>query len=113
MLQKDKMVDGVLLATILKEAFEKTFEQMTIEKTNRMLTLDQYIEKNKTEYADIFVSEDLARMELKKEYYEKIIEWIKQGNKISEKAYNSLPSDLQFHFNKHYNYRGDKILITA
>lgn len=104
---KDKTVDGITLATILKEAMEKTIEDQINE---RMLTLDQYIASNKEEYTEIFVSEDLAIIELKKEYYKKITEYVKNGNKISTKAYNSLPSDLQFHFNKHYNYRNDKVV---
>lgn len=43
------------------------------------------------------------------EYYELVEKEVKNGNLISRKVYESLSKGQQFHFNKHYNHRGDKI----
>jgi len=44
------------------------------------------------------------------EYYELIENYIKQGNTITNEVYNSLTQGQQYHFNKHYNSRGDKVI---
>jgi hypothetical protein len=44
------------------------------------------------------------------EYYELIENHIKQGETITNEVYNSLTQGQQYHFNKHYNYRNDKVI---
>ena len=43
------------------------------------------------------------------EYYSLLEDHVKQGGTISQEVYNSLTQGQQYHFNKHYNFRGDKI----
>ena len=44
------------------------------------------------------------------EYYTIIENHIKQGGSITNEIYNSLTDGQKYHFNKHYNYRGDKVI---
>jgi rubrerythrin len=43
------------------------------------------------------------------EYYEMVENEIKAGNTITQEVYDSLTEGQKFHFNKHYNYLGDKV----
>jgi len=62
------------------------------------------------------VAEGLTPLEIKElnfdnEYYKLIENHIKQkGNTIPNEVYNSLTQGQQYHFNKCYNHRGDKVV---
>lgn len=59
-------------------------------------------EVGEKEYKDLYPSFD-------NEYYEGIIQEVKNGKRISKEVYNSLSNGQRYHFNKHYNHRGDKV----
>lgn len=44
------------------------------------------------------------------EYYALVESHIKQGNTITNEIYHSLTQGQQYHFNKHHNPRGDKVI---
>ena len=77
-------------------------------------TLDEYT----TEEVNLALEDGLAPSDvawykslIPKEYYEKLETFVKyESGTITRKAFNSLPSNLQWHFNKHYNHRNDKII---
>jgi len=75
-------------------------------------TRTEYIAEQQRELA----SEGLTQLEIKElnfdnEYYELIENHIKQkGNTITNEVYNSLTQGQQYHFNKCYNSRGDKVV---
>lgn len=52
---------------------------------------------------------EIKEINFDNEYYELIENYIKQGNTITNEIYTSLTQGQQYHFNKHYNSRGDKI----
>lgn len=73
-----------------------------------METRDEYLEKAKKElgeqeYKDLCVGID-------NEYYAMVESHVKQGNSISKQVYDALSEGQRFHFNKHFNHRGDKVL---
>lgn len=43
------------------------------------------------------------------EYYALIEKEVKSGKSINQDVYESLTEGQRFHFNKHYNHRGDKV----
>lgn len=68
---------------------------------------------------DVFLSEykeELGEREFKSmfsiidnEYYALIEKDVKEGRIITQEVYDSLAVGQRFHFNKHYNHRGDKV----
>lgn len=44
------------------------------------------------------------------EYYNMLCEHIKKGNTITSEIYDDLSDGQKYHFNKHYNHRGDKVV---
>lgn len=72
-----------------------------------MQTRDVFMEEYKEdlgerEFKDMFPSID-------NEYYSLIEKEIKDGKTIALEVYDSLAEGQRFHFNKHYNHRGDKV----
>lgn len=73
-----------------------------------MQTRDEYMKEAKEElgeqdFSSLYVSID-------NEYYEIVSSQVKKGNEISKDVYNSLTDGQKFHFNKHYNHRGDMVV---
>lgn len=72
-----------------------------------MLTRDEYLaeakkELGEKEFLDLYIGID-------NEYYALVEKEAKQGKAISRKVYESLAEGQRFHFNKHYNHRGDRV----
>lgn len=68
---------------------------------------DEYLSDAKLElgervYADLSSSID-------NDYYSHVESQAKQGIPISRFIYNNLSKGQRYHFNKHYNYRGDMV----
>lgn len=72
-------------------------------------TRGEYILRQQEELKGL-LSEVSIGIEASKTYYDDIENYIKNGNKITLRMYESLSLGQKFHFNKHYNYRGDKII---
>lgn len=53
---------------------------------------------------------EIQEINFDNEYYELIENHIKQGGVITNEAYQSLTNGQKYHFNKHYNYRNDKVI---
>lgn len=53
---------------------------------------------------------EIKEIDFDEEYYTIIENHIKQSGSITNEVYNSLTDGQKYHFNKHYNYRGDKII---
>ncbi|MEK3955759.1 MULTISPECIES: hypothetical protein [unclassified Psychrobacillus] len=72
---------------------------------------------------DVYLAEykeDLGEREFKSmfsiidnEYYALIEKDIKEGRIITQEVYASLAEGQRFHFNKHYNHRGDKVKTNS
>ena len=72
-----------------------------------MQTRDEYLKKAKEElgervYADLSSSLD-------NDYYSHVESQAKQGIPISRFVYDNLSKGQRYHFNKHYNHRGDMV----
>lgn len=72
-----------------------------------MKTKDEFLKEYKT---------DLGEQEFKSmysiidnEYYELVEKDAKNGLVISQEVYDSLSEGQRFHFDKHYNHRGDMV----
>jgi hypothetical protein len=72
-----------------------------------METKEEYMKEAKEELGDKEFSDFYVGLD--NEFYSMVEKQAKQGKAISEKVYNSLSEGQRFHFNKHYNYRGDMI----
>jgi len=77
-------------------------------KTISELTRHEYIAQQREEMKGFFIS-DCILDDLSNNYYDYICEWMRAGNSITQLVYDSFTDGQKFHFNKHYNYRGDKI----
>lgn len=73
----------------------------------KMQTKNEYFEENKEELGEILFQTIFHIVD--NDYYMLIEKEIKDGKTISQYVYDSLSEDQKFHFNKHYNYRGDKV----
>lgn len=69
-------------------------------------TRNEYLEKAKEELGEDF--SDLV-VGIDNEYYALVEKEVKDGKAISQAVYDSLTAGQKFHFNKHYNHRGDKV----
>jgi hypothetical protein len=69
-------------------------------------TKDEYLERARQEVGEDFSGLALA---FDNEYYELVEKEVKSGKTISQAVYHSLSQGQRFHFNKHYNHRGDKV----
>lgn len=72
-----------------------------------MKTRDEYLneareELGEREFSALYVGID-------NEYYRMIELHVKQGKTISKRVYDSLSAGQSYHFNKHYNHRGDMV----
>jgi hypothetical protein len=47
---------------------------------------------------------------LETEYYNMIETYVKQGNPITRKVFESLSDMQKYHFTKHYNYKNNMVL---
>jgi hypothetical protein len=72
-------------------------------------SLTEFLEEAKDEIGDLN-DYNILENSLKSEYYELIEAHVKAGGTLTRKQFNQLDGMLQFHFNKHYNYRGDKVI---
>ena len=84
---------------------------ITLETYEKMLTLQEYLQEQKEELKLLY-SSDIETM-LIDEYYNNICEYMRNNNSlglISKKVYNSLTQGQKYHFDKHFNYRGDKVI---
>ncbi|PGK51827.1 hypothetical protein CN918_28965 [Priestia megaterium] len=73
-----------------------------------MKTKEQFMEEEKKAIGE----QDFKHMygALDNEYYEMVEKHIKQdGNTITQEVFEGLSKGQQFHFNKHYNFRQDKV----
>ena len=73
-----------------------------------METRDEYIQKAKEElgeqtFSDLYVGID-------NEYYAMVETQAKSGKAIDKKVYDSLTEGQRYHFNKHFNHRGEMVL---
>lgn len=69
-------------------------------------TKQEFLTAFKNELGDNF---EYSKESLDNGYYELIEIAIRGGNKISKAVYESLSNGQQYHFNRSYNYRGDKV----
>jgi len=75
------------------------------------LTRSEYIAEQQQELiAEGMKPYEIQELNFDNEYYELIENHLKQGNTITNEVYNSLTQGQQYHFNKHYNSRGDKVI---
>ena len=74
-------------------------------------TFDVYFNIIKDELKNDMNEQEILSMEscFKQDYYLEIEKFVKEGGKISAEVYENLDGLKQYHFNKHYNYRNDKI----
>lgn len=82
-----------------------------MEKQTISITLTEYLNSEKM----LFGSDYSECMEgtIRDEYYnEKIVTPVKNGAIITQHVYESLTQGQKFHFNKHLNHRGDKVVIN-
>lgn len=73
---------------------------------DNMQTKDEFMKEVKEEMGDDF---PYVIGGLDNEYYSMVEKEIKSGRTISKAVYDSLSAGQKFHFNKHYNYRNDKV----
>jgi hypothetical protein len=69
-------------------------------------TRDEYLEKEKKELGEEFSTFAVG---IDNEYYSIVEKEVKGGKTISQAVHDSLTAGQKFHFNKHYNHRGDKV----
>ena len=73
------------------------------------ITLSEYLNSEKMLFGSDY--SDCMEGALRDEYYnEKIVNTVKNGAIITQHVYDSLTQGQKFHFDKHLNYRGDKIV---
>ena len=74
-------------------------------------TRQEYIQEQQRELAEEGLKPyEIQEINFDSEYYELIENHIKQGGVITNEIYHSLTQGQQYHFNKHYNSRGDKVI---
>jgi hypothetical protein len=72
-------------------------------------TLQEFLKDRKNQYGDLMT--DIVESACINEYYDYIKMHVGGCNgKITQKIYDSMTDGQKFHFNKHYNFRGDKII---
>lgn len=76
--------------------------------TKEIITLDQYLTEQKAVLGEMYSS--YIEIELKQEHYDAIEAHVKTGGTITRKVFDSLDCNHTWHFNKHYNYRMNKVL---
>lgn len=72
-----------------------------------METRNEYLEKEKVELGEIEFKSLFHIID--NDYYAMVENYVKEGKTISQDVYDSLAEGQRFHFNKHYNHRGDKV----
>ena len=74
-------------------------------------TFERYFNNLKEELKNDMKEHEILSLKscFEQEYYTETENFIKQGGKISIEVFNNLDGMKQYHFNKHYNYRNDKI----
>lgn len=72
-----------------------------------METRNEYFEKEKVELGEIEFKSLFHIID--NDYYAMVENYVKEGKTISQDVYDSLAEGQRFHFNKHYNHRGDKV----
>jgi hypothetical protein len=70
-------------------------------------TLTAFLSKEKKKLGKMYSSS--FESSLKDQHYQDIEKHVKAGGTITQEVFDSLDGGKQFHFNKHYNYRGGKI----
>ena len=74
-------------------------------------TRSAYIDNEKAEMlADGLTSQEINGFNFDNEYYNLLINHVKQGNKITNEVYKDLSQGQQYHFNKYYNFNNDKVI---
>lgn len=76
-----------------------------------MITKKVFLKQAKDELGEIEFSHLFVGLD--NDYYAMVEERMKKGEKISVDVYDSLSDGQKFHFNKHYNFRGDKTQKTS
>lgn len=73
-----------------------------------METREEYMNRAKEEIGE----RDFVHLYsgIENEYYLMIETQAKEGKAISKKVYDNLTEGQRFHFNKHFNFRGDMVL---
>lgn len=71
-------------------------------------TRDEYMDKAKEELGEREFS--LLYAGIENDYYAIVEAHAKQGKAISKKVHDSLTEGQRYHFNKHFNHRGDMVL---
>lgn len=71
-----------------------------------MVTREEYLKQEKEELGSDFTHLEAG---IDNEYYSMVEKEVKDGKTISQAVYDSLTQGQRFHFNKHYNHRGDKV----
>lgn len=75
-----------------------------------MLTRDEYLKEMQKEFGEHNAKEFMhLRVGFDNNYYAMLENEIKQGKLITRKVYESLTDGQRYHFNKHYNFRNDRI----
>lgn len=72
-----------------------------------METVQKYLSDCKIALGDDFESMESTLIEY---HYSGIEKHIKAGGKINQDIFDGLDDGKQFHFNKHYNRKNDKII---
>lgn len=80
---------------------------MSLKVAGKLLTRDEYLEEYKVELGEIEFKGMLPSID--NEYFALIEKEVKEGRTITPEVYDSLAEGQRFHFNKHYNHRGDKV----
>ncbi len=69
-----------------------------------METMNEFLERMKKECEENnILFSDLMKVSFMEEYYEKILNHVKNGGTISLQIFNSLDDGKKFHFKKHFS----------
>lgn len=71
------------------------------------ITMQDFLENQKLELKDLY-SESI-KYQLSNDYYNIVCDVMRQGDVVTQRVYDSLEDNQKWHFNKHYNFRGDKV----
>lgn len=74
-------------------------------------TKQQFIAAKRQEYGQYYSDSMLS--EIITQHYNELSEAVKKGDTIDDSTYASLDSMQKYHFDKHYNYRGDKVKVMS
>ncbi len=73
------------------------------------ITLSEYLNSEKMLFGSDY--SDCMEGALRDEYYnEKIVNTVRHGAIITRHVYDNLTQGQKYHFDKHFNHRGDKIV---